>query len=162
LSRTESLRIKADYTDVEIESKTATEVVEKAELFAQAVERAFGLNESSVETKYENRGSDHDDHDDKVSETAIAFSNPQRADPHLEPISLEEIRRVARENWLRKRQESEAASGKPHSLEEEKRQARENWLKLRQQTTGAGVAPNREPGAGHDPKEDLGRAQDGD
>jgi hypothetical protein len=38
---------------VEIESKTATEVVEKAELFAQAVERAFGLNESSVETKYE-------------------------------------------------------------------------------------------------------------
>jgi uncharacterized protein (UPF0332 family) len=108
LSRTESLRIKADYTDVEIESKAATEVVEKAELFAQAVQGAFGLNESSLEAKYENQGSDHDD---QVSETVVAFSNPERADPQLEPISLEEIRRVARENWLRKRQESEAGFG---------------------------------------------------
>lgn len=112
-----------------------------------------------METKYENQGSNHDD---RVSEKAIASSNPEKADPHIEPISLEEIRRVARENWLRKRQESEAASGKPHSLEEEQRQVRENWLKVRQQATGAGVAPNRERAAGHDAKEDLGQAQDGD
>jgi uncharacterized protein (UPF0332 family) len=101
LSRAESLRIKADYTDLEIEPKTATEAVEKAELFVTSVERVFSLDESSLGKEYEN----HDpDHDDKVSEPAVAVSNIERKDSHLQPISLEETRREARENWLRLRQ----------------------------------------------------------
>jgi uncharacterized protein (UPF0332 family) len=161
LSRIESLRIKADYTDQEIEPKTATEVVEKAELFVQTVERVFSLSEASLETKYENHGSDQDD---KVSEKVVSYSNPERTDPPVQPITLEEIRRQARDNWLRMRQESESgnASGRPYSLDEERRQARENWLKSRQQTIGAGIAANKEGGAGHDVKDDLGHAPDND
>jgi uncharacterized protein (UPF0332 family) len=100
LSRTESLRIKADYTDLEIEPKIASEVVEKAELFVQTVERVFSLDESSLATEYEN---DNSDHDDKVSETG-GVSKIEKTDARLQPISLEEIRREARENWLRLRQ----------------------------------------------------------
>jgi hypothetical protein len=159
LSRTESHRIKADYTDLEIEPKIASEVVEKAELFVRTVERVFTLDESSLATEYK---SDNSNHDDKVSEAAATFANLERADPHLAPSSLEEIRRNARENWLRMRQESEIGNpaAKPFSLDEERRQARENWLRSRQQTIGAETAPNRERDAGHDAKEDLGHAQD--
>jgi uncharacterized protein (UPF0332 family) len=102
LSRTESLRIKADYTDLEIEPKTATEVVNKAELFVTTVERVFGLGESSLGKEYEN----HDpNHDDKVSEPIASAEKIERKDAHRQPISLEEERRQARENWLRLRQQ---------------------------------------------------------
>jgi uncharacterized protein (UPF0332 family) len=108
LSRTESLRIKADYTDLEIEPRTATEVVKKAELFAQAVERVFSLDKSSLGSEYAN---DNSNHDDKVSETG-GVSKIESADASLQPISLEEIRREARENWLRSRQQRiEGAKG---------------------------------------------------
>jgi uncharacterized protein (UPF0332 family) len=100
LSRTESLRIKADYTDLEIEPKIASEVVEKAELFVQTVERVFTLDESSLATEYEDNNSNHDD---KVSETD-GVSKIEKTDVRLQPISLEDIRREARENWLRSRQ----------------------------------------------------------
>jgi uncharacterized protein (UPF0332 family) len=100
LSRTESLRIKADYTDLEIEPKIASEVVEKAELFVQTVERVFTLDESSLATEYEDSNSNHDD---KVSETD-GVSKIEKTDVRLQPISLEDIRREARENWLRSRQ----------------------------------------------------------
>jgi uncharacterized protein (UPF0332 family) len=46
LSRTEALRIKADYTGTEIELTEATEVVQNAELFVKTVERVFSLDES--------------------------------------------------------------------------------------------------------------------
>jgi hypothetical protein len=100
LSRTESLRIKADYTDLEIEPKIASEVVEKAELFVQTVARVFCLDESSLATEYK---SDNSNHDDKVSETGDV-SKIEKTGARLQPISLEEIRREARENWLRSRQ----------------------------------------------------------
>jgi uncharacterized protein (UPF0332 family) len=112
LSRTESLRIKADYTDLEIEPKIASEVVEKAELFVQTVERVFTLNESSLATEY---GNDSSNHDNKVSETS-GISKIEKTDVRLQPISLEEIRREARENWLRSRQlKMEGAKGVDHS-----------------------------------------------
>jgi uncharacterized protein len=111
LSRAEALRIKADYTDLEVEPKTATEVVEKAELFAQAVARVFSLDESSLGAEYENHNSDHDD---KVSEPG-SISKIEKRDVQLRPISLEEIRREARENWLRSRQQKiEGAEGVDH------------------------------------------------
>jgi uncharacterized protein (UPF0332 family) len=112
LSRTESLRIKADYTDLEIEQKIASEVVEKAELFVQTVERVFTLDESSLATEYE---SDNSNHDDKVSETTGDVSKIEKTNARLQPISLEEIRREARENWLRSRQlKNEGAKGVGH------------------------------------------------
>jgi uncharacterized protein (UPF0332 family) len=111
LSRTESLRIKADYTDLEIESKIASEVVEKAELFVKTVARVFSLDESSLATEYKN---DNSNHDDKVSETG-GVSKIEKTDANLQPISLEEIRREARENWLRSRQlKIEGAKGVGH------------------------------------------------
>jgi hypothetical protein len=112
LSRTESLRIKADYTDLEIEPATATEVVEKAELFVQSVERVFSLDESSLGTEYENHNPNHDD---KVSDT-LATSKIKTKDAYLQPISLEEMRRQARENWLRLRQQN-VQSGKAYGRE---------------------------------------------
>jgi uncharacterized protein (UPF0332 family) len=91
LSRTESLRIMADYTGAEIELNEAKEVVRNAELFVQTVERVFGLDKGSLAKEYENPSSKGDD---KVSEPA-----------NFEPAALDEIRRQARENWLRMRQQ---------------------------------------------------------
>lgn len=112
LSRTESLRIKADYTGAEIELSEAKEVVQNAELFVQTVERVFGLDKPSMAKEYENPTSKDDD---KVSEPAVPASEIERV--KLEPISLEEIRRQARENWLQSRQQmvSDAKKGASHS-----------------------------------------------
>lgn len=65
LSRTESHRIKADYTGIEIEPKIAAETVAKAEVFVQTVERVFALDELSLAAEYKNHNPSHDD---KVSE----------------------------------------------------------------------------------------------
>ena len=105
LSRTESLRIKADYTDLETDPKIATEAVKNAELFVQTVERIFDLGEYFLPTD----GEDHDsNHDDKVSEEDGA-AKIEKMDVGQQPLSPEEIRREARENWLRfKLQKAEA------------------------------------------------------
>ena len=102
LSRTESLRIKADYTGTEIELNEAKEVVQNAELFVRTVERVFRLDKPSLEKEYENPTSIDDD---KVSEPAVTVTEIERNSVKPEPISLEEIRRQARENWLQLRQE---------------------------------------------------------
>ena len=123
LSRTESLRIKADYTGTEIELTEATEVVQNAELFVQTVERVFSLDESSLAKEYENPTSKDDD---KVSEPVVAVSEIKRKGAKLEPISLEEIRRQARENWLQLRQQNVGvAKGVGHSKDAD-RGAKEN------------------------------------
>jgi uncharacterized protein (UPF0332 family) len=102
LSRTESLRIKPDYTGTEIELAEAAEVVQKAELFVQTVERVFSLDGSSLPTEYQSPAAKDDE---KVSEPGVAVSEIERKGAKLEPISLEEIRRQARENWLLLRQQ---------------------------------------------------------
>src|SRR5436190_17262325 len=101
LSRIESLRIKADYTGAEIELKEAREVVRKAELFVQTVERVFSLDELSLAAEYKNHNPGHDD---KVSEPGGAVSKIEGEGAHSQPLSPEEMRREARENWLRLRQ----------------------------------------------------------
>ncbi|MGC1520536.1 MAG: HEPN domain-containing protein [Steroidobacteraceae bacterium] len=93
LSRTESLRIKADYTGVEIDPQTATGAVEKAELFVQAVKRVFSLDASFP------------DADDKVSEPDVARERSEGRSIDVQSPWLEEERRQARENWLRLRQQ---------------------------------------------------------
>jgi uncharacterized protein (UPF0332 family) len=85
LGGTESLRIKADYTGVEIDPQTAATAVEKAKLFVQTVTRVFNLNEPFP------------DSGDNVSEPDIRSIDVRSS-------WLEEERRQARENWLRLRQ----------------------------------------------------------
>jgi uncharacterized protein (UPF0332 family) len=90
LSRAESLRIKADYTAEETDPQIATDAVEKAKHFVQAVQRAYALDEPSLDSTYDN---DAPKPDDKVSDAAES-----------QALSPEEVRRQARENWLRLRQ----------------------------------------------------------
>lgn len=118
-SRTESLRIKADYTGNEIEPSEAKEVIEKAELFVQTVVRVFGLDEPSLTKEYGNPKSKDDD---QVSEPAVAETEIRTKSEKLEPISLEEMRRQARENWLQIRRKaiSDAKIGTAHSKHDDK------------------------------------------
>ena len=71
----------------------------------QTVERVFSLDKPSLAKEYENPTSKDDD---KVSEPAVAASEIERL--KLEPISLEEIRRQARENWLQLRRRNVGAA----------------------------------------------------
>jgi hypothetical protein len=84
LNRTESLRIKADYTAVEIDPETAAGAVEKAELFVQTVKRMFNLDESS--------------------EPSVEREQSEARSIDVRSSWFEEERRRARENWLRLRQ----------------------------------------------------------
>jgi uncharacterized protein (UPF0332 family) len=102
LSRTESHRIKADYTGIEIGREIAEEAVGRAEVFVQTVERVFSLDESSMAAEYKDNDRSPDD---KVSEpnTEPESREPRKID--IPPFSLEEERRKARENWLQIRQQ---------------------------------------------------------
>src|SRR6266480_7471988 len=112
LSRTESHRIKADYTGIEIEPKTAAEAVAKAEVFVQTVERVFALDEPYIAAEYKNHNPSRDD---KVSEPVGTGSKIEGEGARLQPISPEEMRHQARENWLRLRQQTiEGAKGVDH------------------------------------------------
>lgn len=91
LSRTESLRIEADYTGVEIDAETAACAVEKAELFVQTIRRVFSLDEPFP---------DHDE----VSEPDVERAQSEGRSIDVRSPWLEEERRQARENWLRLRQ----------------------------------------------------------
>lgn len=106
MSRVESHRIRADYTGFEIEPNVAAEAVAKAEVFVQTVERVFNLGDASLDAKYQ----DHTPGNaDQVSET-VGDSKIEKRDAQIEPVSLEEIRRQARENWLQlRRQKIEGA-----------------------------------------------------
>jgi len=60
----------------------------------------FNLGDGSLDAEYQNHTPSNDD---KVSET-VGASKIERRDAQIEPVSLEEIRRQARENWSRLRQ----------------------------------------------------------
>jgi hypothetical protein len=74
--------------------------------------RVFSLNKPSLAKEFENPTSKDDD---KVSEPAVPGSEIERV--KLEPISLEEIRRQAREDRLQSRQQmvGDANQGASHS-----------------------------------------------
>jgi hypothetical protein len=98
---------------MEIEPLTATAVVEQAEIFVQTVERVFALQELSLAGL---AGHDSTDRGDKVSEPSIAAEQNQMKYPRPEPISLEETRRQARENWRKyKQQKIEGTKDIDHS-----------------------------------------------
>ena len=99
LGRTESLRLIADYTGTPLAPKTAGETVVRAEVFA--------LNESSIANYLEN---DSPNRQDKISEPDLAMKQSETDYVRLRPVSLEEIRRQARENWLALRRRNVAAA----------------------------------------------------
>ncbi len=102
LSRTEALRLQADYSGTEIDAKSATDAFTRAEMFVQAVEQAYSQADASRRSKPER---EKPDNDDKVSEPGVAEERAARSGADVPQFSLEEERRQARENWLRLRQQ---------------------------------------------------------
>lgn len=98
MSRTENLRLKADYTGAEIDDGVAKEVVAHAEKFVRTVERVFGLEERSKDVDVKDvsgrldRASQHDPSIDLAEPGGGVASRP----------SIEEQQRQAAENWRRK------------------------------------------------------------
>jgi uncharacterized protein (UPF0332 family) len=113
LGRTESLRLMADYTGTALDAKTAADTVARAEAFVSAVEKAFSLNESAITNDLQDKGPDQED---KISEPGLASEQSESEYARLNPVSLEEIRRQARENWKQLRQQNIGVStGVGHS-----------------------------------------------
>ena len=88
-NRTEALRLKADYTGIEIDARAATEVVTRADQFVRAVQHAFGLEQIGRQAS-ENR--------DIQERSDRAPVKPTK------PLSIEELQRQGREAWLLQRQ----------------------------------------------------------
>jgi hypothetical protein len=97
LSRTENLRLKADYTGAEIDAGVAKEVVAHAEKFVRTVERVFGLEGRSK--------------DAGVNDVSGRLDRASQHEPSIDPAepgggfarrpSIEETQRQAAENWRR-------------------------------------------------------------
>lgn len=102
LSRTEALRLQADYSGTEIDAKSATDAYTRAEMFVQVVEQVFSQVDTSRRSKPER---EKPDNDDKVSEPGVGEERTMRSGADVPQFSLEEERRQARENWLRLRQQ---------------------------------------------------------
>jgi uncharacterized protein (UPF0332 family) len=102
LGRTESLRLMADYMGTSLDAKTASDTVAWAEKFVRTVEKTFDLDEPSMANDLENNGSNEET---KVSEPDPAVDLPGTDYRRVQPSSLEQIRRQARENWLKLRQQ---------------------------------------------------------
>ncbi len=102
LGRAESLRLLADYTGTALDAKTAADTVARAEAFVGTVARVFALHEPSVKMKLENDGPDNEG---RVSEPTVTAERGETDYSTLQPFSLEETRRQARENWLSLRQQ---------------------------------------------------------
>lgn len=102
LSRAEALRLQADYLDSEINAHFAADAVAQAEAFVSTVERVFALEGPSLGAEFEK---DNKGHDDKISEPDLAIDRPNTRKFGVQPLSMEEERRQARENWLKLRQQ---------------------------------------------------------
>ena len=109
--------------DFEIEPAAAAEVLRKAEFFVVTVERVFSLDESSMGSQWTTHAPDDSD---KVSEPVVGVAKTQSKDAQLPPISLEETRRHARENWLRLRQQGKEGAARSAHDRESSRDARED------------------------------------
>jgi hypothetical protein len=113
LGRTESLRLMADYTGTALDAKTAADTVARAEAFVSAVENAFALNESAITNDLQDKSPDQKD---KISEPSLSTTQSDSDYARLKPLSLEELRRQARENWLQlRRQNVGVSTGVAHS-----------------------------------------------
>jgi uncharacterized protein (UPF0332 family) len=109
LSRTEGLRLRADYTGTQIDPKKAADTVAEAEAFVATVERTFELGAPHLEA---DRDHDKPKGGDTVSEPDVGVQQWKANYPHPNPFSLEDEQRQARENWLRLRQQATNAEVK--------------------------------------------------
>lgn len=98
LSRTEALRLKADYTGAEIDAGVAKEVVAHAEKFVRTVEQVFGL-----EGRLKDAGAQKDisAQVDRASQSESSVESARSAEGFVKRPSIEEKRRRAAENWRR-------------------------------------------------------------
>lgn len=106
LGRTESLRLMADYTGTALDAKTAADTVARAEAFVGAVEKAFVLDAPTVTDQRDNSP----DQEGKISEPSHSTESSESDYARLKPVSLEDIRRQARENWKQLRQQNVGVS----------------------------------------------------
>ncbi len=67
-----------------------------------AVEKAFSLDELAIANDLQDDGPDQEH---KISEPSAAMEQSESDYARVKPVSLEEIRRQARENWLQYRQQ---------------------------------------------------------
>ena len=105
ISATESLRLMADYTGTALDAKTAADTVARAEAFVSAVEKAFSLD-SVITNDLKDRDSGQEN---KISEPSVAMEQAESDYGPVKPVSLEEMRRQARENWLQHRRQHVSA-----------------------------------------------------
>jgi uncharacterized protein (UPF0332 family) len=105
--RTEALRLQADYANTGMDQKTAADTLARAEIFVATVARVFALHEPSRTMGLEDG---HPSDGDKVSEPGDSVERIETPYTHAQPLSLEEERRKARENWLRLRQQKIAGA----------------------------------------------------
>ena len=100
ISKTESLRLRADYMGMELDRATAEKALAGAERFVQSVERAFGLHPISAEA-LQSEGRDAN------QETA-----PHEKDESLWDKSegMDERRRRAVQDWLEHRKKQKEAA----------------------------------------------------
>lgn len=99
MNKTEGLRLRADYTGVELDPVTAEEALSDAERFVQSVEHAFGLQPISAKVEAEERASKHG-----AAEQERITSIDEKYE------SMEERRRRGVREWLelQKRRQSAA------------------------------------------------------
>lgn len=114
MNKAEGLRLRADYTGVELDTATAEETLTDAGRFVRSVERAFGLQSMSAEPA---PGTDQS----AKEEAAL-----QKGDDSLwdKSESMEERRRQAVQNWLEYRKQQKQAA-RAASQEREAARARD-------------------------------------
>lgn len=99
ISKTESLRLRADYMGVELDSATAEKALTGAERFVQSVEQAFGLQSISARVEAESRPT--------IKDSAREQQRISSIDDKYE--SLEERRSRAVREWLELQKGHESA-----------------------------------------------------
>ncbi len=72
-----------------------------------AVEKALSLDESAIANDLQG---ERPDPEHKISEPSVAMEQSESDYARVKPVSLEEIRRQARENWLQYRQQNVGVS----------------------------------------------------
>lgn len=94
----EALRLKADYTGLEISRTAADDIVSRAEVFVRAIEREFGLEAPENELNVGRELSPTENADRDEEGTHLDSASTELA-THRQ--SAQEVRRKAREAWLK-------------------------------------------------------------
>jgi uncharacterized protein (UPF0332 family) len=98
LSKTESLRLRADYMGVSVDQPTAEGAVARAEAFVRTVVREFGLEGSAAQADLNHDASKNVNEEKRSSSVRDPAAE---ASATFRPLSLEETKRKAAENWRR-------------------------------------------------------------